>query len=156
MIEDAIPISVSTGQSKSAREVFSINNQKLREKSELTKEERRSERATRKRKIKAHLKHKEMTRKEQKRSQGVAMHDRFELKQMAKKKKVEEGKKPKKGEEVEGGKGSKNDMKSAKFFKKLMEVAKDDQSRKDLKRKAKAEGAIGGAHNNGTTKKFKL
>jgi hypothetical protein len=26
MIEDAIPISVSTGQSKSAREVFSINN----------------------------------------------------------------------------------------------------------------------------------
>lgn len=64
MIEDAIPIAVSTGQSKSAREVFSINAQKMREKSELTKEERRQERATRKRKIKSHLKHKEIERKE--------------------------------------------------------------------------------------------
>ncbi len=61
MIEDALPIAVSTGQSKSAREVFSINNQKLREKTELSKEERHKERQTRKRKIKAHLKHKEIT-----------------------------------------------------------------------------------------------
>ena len=85
MIEDALPIAVSTGQSKSAREVFSINNQKLREKSELTKEEKRHERATRKRKIKAHLKHKEINQKEKKRSQGVAMNDRFESRQLVKK-----------------------------------------------------------------------
>ncbi len=68
MIEDAIPIAVNaTGQSKSSREVFSINNQKLREKSELSKEERHKERATRKRKIKAHLKHKEVSKKEKRR-----------------------------------------------------------------------------------------
>ena len=58
MIEDAIPITVSTGQTKSAREVFSINHQKLRDKTELTKEERRSDRAHKKRKIKTHLKNK--------------------------------------------------------------------------------------------------
>jgi hypothetical protein len=67
MIEDALPISVSTGQNKSAREVFSINAQKLREKSELSKEERYKERQTRKRKIKSHLKHKELKQKEKKR-----------------------------------------------------------------------------------------
>jgi U3 small nucleolar RNA-associated protein MPP10 len=79
MIEDAIPIAVNVkGQSKSARETFSINNQKLREKSELSKEERHRERATRKRKIKSHLKHKELNKKEKRRDQGVAMHDRFE------------------------------------------------------------------------------
>jgi hypothetical protein len=44
MIEEALPISVSTGQNKSAREVFSINAQKLRDKSELSKEERHRER----------------------------------------------------------------------------------------------------------------
>lgn len=79
MIEDALPISVSTGQNKSAREVFSINAQKLREKSELSKEERYKERQTRKRKIKSHLKHKELQQKEKKRDQGLAMHlDNFE------------------------------------------------------------------------------
>lgn len=109
MIEDAIPISVSIGQNKSAREVFSINQQKLREKSELSKEERRKERATRKRKIKSHLKHKELTKKEQKRNIGMAMNDRFEMKQVKKK--------DQKKEEKE--KGSKNDLKSSKFFKKL-------------------------------------
>lgn len=55
MIEEALPISVSTHQTKSAREVFSIHNQKLRDKAELSKEEKRKERATRKRKIKTHL-----------------------------------------------------------------------------------------------------
>ena len=142
MIEDAIPIAVSTGQSKSAREVFSINAQKLREKSELTKEERRHERATRKRKIKAHLKAKELTQKEQKRSAGVAMNDRFEQRHINKKAAA------KKGEAEE--KGKKGEMKSAKFFSKLQEVAKDDQARKDLKRKARQEGNFSGvpAHTN--------
>ena len=86
MIEEALPIAVNMrGQSKSARETFSINNQKLREKSELSKEERHKERATRKRKIKAHLKHKELTKKEKRRDQGVAMHDRFEQRHLTKK-----------------------------------------------------------------------
>jgi hypothetical protein len=85
LLEDALPVSVSVGNSKSAREVFSINNQKLREKSELSKEERRKERATRKRKIKSHLKAKEVAKKEKKRDAGLAMHDKFEMRQIAKK-----------------------------------------------------------------------
>lgn len=58
MMEDAIPINVSQGQTRSAREVFSINHSKLREKTELTKEEKRQDRAHKKRKIKTHLKKK--------------------------------------------------------------------------------------------------
>ena len=117
MIEDAIPIAVNAkGQSKSARETFSINNQKLREKSELSKEERHKERATRKRKIKAHLKHKELSKKEKRRDQGVAMHDRFEMRQVNKKK-TDKGKKDSAKEE--GPQHKKNDMKSAKFFSRL-------------------------------------
>lgn len=115
LLEDALPVSVSVGNSKSAREVFSINNQKLREKSELSKEERRKERATRKRKIKSHLKAKEVAKKEKKRDAGLAMHDKFEMRQIAKK--------GQKSEDVGAGK---NDMKSSKFFKKMQEVAKDD------------------------------
>jgi len=80
MIEEKLPINVSNGQSKTAREVFTIHAKKLRDKSELTKEERRKERATRKRKIKEHLKHKELGKKEQRRNMGMAMHDRFEAK----------------------------------------------------------------------------
>lgn len=53
MLEEAVPISVATGGTKSAREVFSVDAKGLREKTELTKEEKRKERAARKRKIKA-------------------------------------------------------------------------------------------------------
>ena len=140
MIEDAIPIAVnSKGQSKSARETFSINNQKLREKSELSKEERHRERATRKRKIKAHLKHKELGKKEKRREQGVAMHDRFEQRHIIKKADKAKASKKDSGKE-EGPKNKSNDLKSAKFFSRLQEVAKDDAARKDQKRKAKADG----------------
>ena len=155
MIEDAIPISVSTGQTKSAREVFSINQQKLRDKSELTKEERHKERATRKRKIKSHLKHRELNKKEHKRDLGMAMHDRFEAKH------VKKGtKKPKAGEAPADDKkskaGSKNEMKSSKFFSKLQEVVKDDQKKKDNKRKAREDNLIVSNHTNQNSKRFKL
>ena len=49
MLEEALPINVSKGNVKSAREIFSVNPQGLREKTELTKEEKRKERAKRKR-----------------------------------------------------------------------------------------------------------
>lgn len=49
MLEDALPINVSKGQTKSARETFSVNALAMREKTELSKEERRKERASRKR-----------------------------------------------------------------------------------------------------------
>lgn len=103
----------------------------------MSKEERHKERATRKRKIKAHLKHKELSKKEKRRDQGVAMHDRFEMRQVNKKK-TEKGKKDSAKED--GPQHKKNDMKSAKFFSRLQDVAKDDATRKDQKRKAKADG----------------
>ena len=120
----------------------------------MSKEERHRERATRKRKIKAHLKHKELNKKEKRRDQGVAMHDRFEQRQVTKKA-AEKAKKDSKDQDT----GKKNEMKSAKFFSKLQEVAKDDAARKDQKRKAREEGAKKSgppAHTNESTKRFKL
>ena len=64
MLEDAIPIDVSKAKQKSAREVFTIDPRALREKSELTKEEKRKERAAKKRKIKATFKAKTQQKKE--------------------------------------------------------------------------------------------
>jgi len=52
------------------------------------------------------------------------------------KKAAQKAKEDKKAE----GPSKKNDMKSAKFFSKLQEVAKDDARRKDDKRKARTEG----------------
>lgn len=43
-LEDAIPINVSIGGTKTSREVFTIADKNLRDKSELTKEERHRER----------------------------------------------------------------------------------------------------------------
>ena len=78
---------MSTGNTKTAREVYTIASNKLREKTELTKEEKRKERANKKRKIKTHLKNKEVTKKEHKRELGVAMlTDRFNAKDVNRKK----------------------------------------------------------------------
>lgn len=71
-MEEAIPIGVSVGNTKSAKEVFEVNPKALRDQDELTKEERRKERAKRKRSIKSHLKHKETVRKEKNREKGLA------------------------------------------------------------------------------------
>lgn len=64
MLEDAIPIDVSKGKLKTSREVFTVDARALREKSELTKEEKRKERAAKKRKIKATFKAKNTQKKE--------------------------------------------------------------------------------------------
>ena len=71
-MEEAIPIGVSQGQTKSAKEVFSIAPKDMRDRAELTKEEKRRERATRKRQIRQHLQHKETARKEKNREKGIA------------------------------------------------------------------------------------
>jgi hypothetical protein len=82
-LEEAIPIGVSEGQTKSAREVFSIAPKSMRDRAELTKEEKRKERAHRKRQIRSHLQHKETTRKEKNREKGIAqVGDRFMVKQI--------------------------------------------------------------------------
>lgn len=44
--------------------------------------------------------------------------------------------------------GSKNEMKSSKFFTKMQEVAKDDAARKEQRRKNKEEGQKGGFNRN--------
>ena len=45
MLEDALPIHVSKGLTKSAKEIFAVNALALREKTELSKEDRHKERA---------------------------------------------------------------------------------------------------------------
>jgi U3 small nucleolar RNA-associated protein MPP10 len=77
MLEDAVPIHVSKGATKSAKEVFAVNALAMREKTELTKEEKRKERASRKRQIKASLKAKATFKKEKMREQGIAMAEKF-------------------------------------------------------------------------------
>ena len=110
----------------------------------MSKEEKRKERAQRKRKIKAHMKHKEVHTKEKKRDQGVAMGgDRFEMKQVKKMEAQKEGKK-------------KGEMKSSKFFKNLQDIVKGDQEKKDNKRKAKGDRKEMVSINNGSSKKFKM
>jgi hypothetical protein len=44
----------------------------MRDRAELTKEEKRRERATKKRQIRQHLQHKEVARKEKNREKGIA------------------------------------------------------------------------------------
>ena len=83
---------MSEGNTKTAREVFTIEASAMREKAELTKEEKREERRRRKRQIKSHLHHKSIKHKEGNRAKGIAQGgDRFMAKQlverMAKKKK---------------------------------------------------------------------
>jgi hypothetical protein len=165
MIEEALPIAVSQAQTRNPREVFSINSQKMREKVELTKEERHSERATRKRKIKNHLKHKELNKKEKRREMGVGLvADRFAMKDL--KRKQEKKDKKKKGDSSgKGGAddkplraGSKNEMKSSKFFKRMEEVVKGDQAKKESKKRSKLENtnSVYVNHDNKPTKRFKL
>lgn len=129
----------------------------LREKTELTKEEKRHERATRKRKIKGHLKHKELQKKEKRRELGVGLvADRFSMKDI--KRKQDKKKKDKEGKDEGEKKTSKNDMKSSKFFKRMEEVVKSDQVKKENKKKSKLEStnSVYVNHDNKPTKRFKF
>lgn len=65
MLEDALPIQVSKGQTKTADEVFKLRHGAMREKTELSKEERQAERASKKRKVKTSAHNKQIHRKEQ-------------------------------------------------------------------------------------------
>lgn len=157
-LEEAIPIGVSAGNTKSAKEVFEINPKALRDKEELSKEERRRERAHRKRSIKAHLKHKEINRKEKNREKGLAqVGDRFMVKQV--KDQIDKKKKKEKQDKDSGVSADKNRnaFKSAKFFANMSQVSKADKDKKNQKREAHAKGlAIGTTHNNQSAKRFKM
>lgn len=76
-LEETIPIDVSKGKLKTTREVFTVDSRAMREKSELTKEEKRKERASKKRKVKAAFKAKNTQKKEELRQQGVALAQKF-------------------------------------------------------------------------------
>ncbi len=65
MLEDALPIQVGKGQTKTAREVFQLKHGAMREKTELSKEERQAERSSKKRKIKTSAHNKAIHKKEQ-------------------------------------------------------------------------------------------
>jgi len=82
MLEDAIPINVSDAFVKSEKEHFVAHKTSLRDKEELTKEEKRSERANKKRKIKTHLKQKSDKIKNERRKIGLAQAERFDLKEI--------------------------------------------------------------------------
>ena len=61
--------------------MFSLDPLALREKTELTKEEKRKERAAKKRKIKATFKAKAAQKKEQLREQGIALAQKFAVRE---------------------------------------------------------------------------
>jgi hypothetical protein len=67
MLEEGLPISVSIGQTRSAREVFTVASKAMRERAELTKEEKNKERSVKKRKIKAKQHAKSIDMKEKRR-----------------------------------------------------------------------------------------
>ena len=94
----------------------------MREKAELTKEEKREERRRRKRQIKSHLHHKSIKHKEGNRAKGIAQGgDRFMAKQL-----VERMAKKKKGEKKESEAGETKSTKhtSRNFFGRLGDIAK--------------------------------
>lgn len=81
LLEDALPIQISKGQTKAAREVFQLQHVSLREKKELTKEERRQERSSKKRKIKSSAHSRSIAKKENLRQQGLQLAERFVVKE---------------------------------------------------------------------------
>jgi hypothetical protein len=130
----------------------------------LTKEERRKERATRKRKIKTHLHKKELDQKEKRREMGVGLlADRFAMKdvkrkQDKKKQQMKEGAVDESKNKDKTTVGNKNEMKSSKFFKRMDEVVKSDAAKKESKKKSKLENtnSVYVNHDNKPSKRFKL
>jgi U3 small nucleolar RNA-associated protein MPP10 len=140
MIEDKTPIIVSEAQTKSAREIYNKDIDKLAEKEELSKEEKKAARMKRKRKIRTHLHKKEIKQKEKLRQQDMAMNEKFETRQNNKKKK------PTADEKAD----SKNEHKSQKFFAKMQDIGANDRDKKAVK---KARGEL---TKNEKSKTFKL
>lgn len=70
-MEESLPIGVSQGQTKSAREVFQVKYRDITDKDELTKEEKRAERARKKRSVKARSKAKVIEQKKVNQAKGL-------------------------------------------------------------------------------------
>lgn len=146
-MEDAIPIDVSKGKQKTVREVFTVDPRALREKTELTKEEKRKERASKKRKIKATFKAKTLQKKEQLREQGLALAQKFAVRetqrQMEKMNKRNQKGAKKGKKDAAGGLEeamSRRTNQSSKVFANLQKIVSADYKKRDDKREAKESG----------------
>ena len=121
-LEEAIPIGVSDAKAKTAREVFTIEAKQMRDKAELTKEEKRQERRRRKSQIKSHLHHKDIKRKENNRAAGIAQGgDRFAAKQLAEKVAM---RKKREKKDKDAGESASQKHTSANVFRNLNVIAK--------------------------------
>jgi U3 small nucleolar RNA-associated protein MPP10 len=161
-LEEAVPIAIGAGMTKSARENFSVKNMRsMRDKAELTKEEAQLEHRQRKRKIKLSKKAKTTELKEKRRREGIALAERFAVKETQRKmeRQAKKGKGAKDGEEKEGRRTNT----SSKVFKNLDKIVKEDYAKKEAKRASKAEGkgylagsAIGKEATQSSTKRYKM
>ena len=112
----------------------------MREKTELTKEEKRQERRRRKSQIKSHLRHKEIKRKETNRAAGVAQGgDRFAAKQLAERAAM---KKKREKKDKDAGESASQKHTSANVFRNLNALAKSDAQKRDNKRKFRETGKV--------------
>ncbi len=114
-LEDATPITVSNSQTKSAKEVFTVRD--IHSKDELTKDEKKTARAHRKRNIKEHFKAKTLMQKEKRRSKGIAQVDRFAINQLGK------NAKPDMKVSASGKIKEQYGLSSSKFFSKMQNIA---------------------------------
>ena len=123
----------------------------MREKSELTKEEKQKERNQRKRKFKTAAHNKLIHRKEQLRQQGLQLAERFVVRE-AKRHMEKVGRKNKQE------RGPRNNSSSAKVFANLQQIAKADAQRKEDLREAKAKTVKRSfaEMQSGSTKKYML
>jgi hypothetical protein len=143
MLEDAIPIAITQSSSKSAREMFDVKSKReMRDKTELSKEETQLEHRQNKRKIKAMKKSKALDIKEKRRAQGLALAERFSVRETERKMEKLNKKKGKKGSKGEdGGEAtSRRTNTSSKVFAALNTIVKKDYELKDAKRANKAAG----------------
>ena len=141
MIEDKTPIIVSEAQTKSAKEIYDKKIDDIPEKEELTKEEKHALRLKRKRKIRVHLHNVEIKKKEKRRKFDMISNEKFESRQINKKKQQSKEEKSE----------SKNEHKSNKFFAKMQNIEKEDREKKDKKGDVRRQ-----LHNNESSKQFKL
>lgn len=118
--------------------MFSVNALALREKAELSKEEKHKERAQRKRKIKQSLKAKSVYKKEKMREQGIAMAEKFAVRD-AERQMEKMNKKIKKGKKDEEPTSRRTNT-SSKVFANLQKIVGEDYKKKEDRKTAKAEG----------------
>ena len=141
MLEDAIPIEVSKGKLRSSREVFKVDPLALREKTELTKEEKRKERTAKKRKVKAAFKAKATQKKEQLREQGLALAQKFAVRETQRQMEKISKKNKGKGKSKDDGEGlGRRTNSSAKVFANLEKIVAADYKKRDDKREARESG----------------